>query len=173
MDHRKLCVVSFGGLKIGNHRYEFEIDDKFFEELDYSEIRQGKLNIEMLLDKQSQMLHLVFNIKGFVEVTCDRCLGLFSIPVEGSNVLYVKFGKVYSEESHELVVIPETQTHIDVMHYIYEFITLLVPYKHVHPGDENSASGCDPEVIRKLKELSSGHKPDARWDDLKKIQPTQ
>lgn len=169
MNHKRQFIISFGGLKIGNHRFNFEIDDQFFEPLDYSEIRHGKLSVELLLDRQSQLLHFKFDIKGSVEVTCDRCLGQFSIPVNGSNVLFVKFGKEYSEESHELVVIPETQTQIDLKHYVYEFITLLVPYRHVHPGDDNSATGCDPAVIRKLKDLSSNHKPDPRWDDLKKL----
>ncbi|MDP2423928.1 MAG: DUF177 domain-containing protein [Bacteroidales bacterium] len=170
MDYKRQFVIPFGGLKLGHHQFDFEIGDKFFAALDYSEIRNGSLKVELKLEKQPRMLQLVFDISGSVEVICDRCLDPVDCPVNGTNVLFVKFGKEYEEESEDVIVIPETQTQLDVMHYIYEFISLLMPYRHVHPEDKNGKSSCDPHVIKKLEELTPSQSIDSRWDALKNIE---
>ncbi len=169
MDYKRQFVLSFGGLKIGNHQFTFDIDDRFFEELEYSEIRKGKVGVRLDMEKQERMLQLAFHISGNVEVPCDRCLDPVDCPVGGSSMLYVKFGKEYEEESEDVIVIPETQTQLDVMHFIYEYISLLVPYRHVHATDAQGVSGCDPVVLKKLDELSRQHNTDPRWDSLKNL----
>ena len=52
----------------------------------------------------------------------------------------VKFGKEYAEESDEVVVIPEDEGAINLAWFLYEFIALAIPMKHVHaPGKCNKA----------------------------------
>ena len=121
-----------------------------------------------------------------VEIPCDRCLDDMEIPVDTHNRLVVKFGKEYAEESDEVVVIPEEEGAINLAWFLYEFIALAVPMKHVHaPGKCNKAmstklkkhtakstdDGDDDYEEDEVEDISmdddvSGNS-DPRWDALK------
>ncbi len=58
----------------------------------------------------------------------------------------MKFGSEYSEESDEIVIIPEVEGEINIAWFLYEFIALTIPIKHVHPKGE-----CNRTVSSKFK----------------------
>ena len=59
--------------------------------------------------------------------------------IETDNRLIAKFGENYSEED-ELVKVAEDEGILDIAWFIYEFIVLNIPIRHVHaPGKCNSA----------------------------------
>jgi uncharacterized metal-binding protein YceD (DUF177 family) len=114
---------------------------------------------------------LHFLTKGFVTVSCDRCLDDMEQPIEADNVLTVKLGDAYSDDD-DTVTIDENEGILDLSWFIYEFIMLAIPIKHVHaPGKCNSA------MTQKLEELSgavrSGEEEaeaiDPRWEKLKNL----
>ena len=161
----KEFVIPFVGLKEGMHDYSFEIDDRFFESFEYSETGHGRVHVNVSLERKERMLIFTFAFKGFVTVPCDRCAMDMDHPVEGHERLIVKFGHEFIEESDEIIVIPDTESHIDISPYIYEYIILALPMKRVHPEGEE---GCDPEAIEKLNRHSSGE-TDPRWEALKQL----
>lgn len=170
MNYMKQFMISFSGLSLGKHDYEFEVGDAFFESLEFSEIRKGNVHVDMTLEKTTVMLLLNFSIKGEVTVTCDRCADEFEMPVSGENRLIVKFGSVPMEETEDIIVIPEGEHEIDVSQFIYEYIILALPLQRIHPDDEEGNSLCDPEVLKKLEEISvrqQSEETDPRWDALK------
>lgn len=169
MNYSKQFVIQFSGLNNGDHNFDFEVTDEFFEKIEYSEIKKGKVNIDVLLNKQENMLVFDFSIKGFVNVICDRCSYPFDIEVSGDKKLIVKFGEEAYEETDEIIIIPETDYQIDLYHYVYEYINLLLPVKKVHPKDSNGNSTCNPKVIKKLEELENQNSNDPRWNELKKL----
>lgn len=169
MDYRRQFLIPFGGLKLGNHRFDFEINNRFFEEFEYSEYKKGLLTIAVAMEKQQRMLVFTFSISGMIEVVCDRCLDVFETGISGIYHLFVKFGSDSHEESDDVIVIPENETRFDVAHYIYEYITLSVPMRHVHPENDKGESGCDPEIIRRLQALETNEKEDPRWEILRKL----
>jgi uncharacterized protein len=169
MDYLRQYVIQFGGLKPGVHQFTFLIDELFFEHFEYSEIKKGKVPVDLSLEREEKMLVLHFTIEGFVEVLCDRCYSPFSQPVKGKETLIVKFGKDFHEENEEVQIIPEGELHIDVSPFIYEYIHLLLPYRKVHPEDEEGNSLCDPEVIKRIEERETLSEPDPRWEVLKKL----
>ena len=79
MNYFKQFVIQFSGLKNGDHNFNFEVTDKFFEKIEYSEIKKGKVNVDVLLNKQENMLVFNFSINGFVNVICDRCSDPFYV----------------------------------------------------------------------------------------------
>lgn len=169
MDYLKLFVIPFGGLKPGNHQFSYEIDDLFFEQFEYSEIKRGAIKVSIDLEREEKMLVLHFSIEGTVEVNCDRCAVPFSFPVKGEETLIIKFGQDYHEEDDEIQIIPEGEKQLDVSPFIYEYIHLLIPSRKVHPEDENGISECDPEVIKRIEERENSSGPDPRWEVLKKL----
>src|SRR5690554_2639663 len=82
------------------------------------------------------MFEFNFDINGVVKVPCTRCLDDMDQEVDTRNRLIVKFGKEYSEESDEIVIIPEDEGEINIAWFLYEYIALTIPIKHVHPAGE-------------------------------------
>lgn len=161
----KEYVIPFVGLKEGDHDYAFDIDASFFDSFDNSEIIKADVHVGIKLEKKERMLIFDFNIRGNMLIPCDRCLAELLVAVNGNDRLIVKFGEEWLEESDEVLVIPEKESHIDLSNFIYEYIMLKLPIQRVHPEGEGL---CDPDVIGKLHE----HKEediDPRWEALKQL----
>ena len=162
-------AIPFVSLKEGTHEFDYEIDDMFFDNFEFSEISKGKLNVDVVLEKQSSMLILNFNIKGFVIVECDICLDELKLDIETNNNLFIKFGDDYSEITEEVITIPLNSNEINVSHFIYEFINLALPIKRVHPLNEKKESNCNPLMIKRINELKSKSSENNTWDVLKNL----
>lgn len=169
MNVLKKLEIPFKGLLIGEHEYDFTISDSFFEAIEYSDIKHGDLSVHINLDKQSGMIVLNFSIQGAVTLPCDRCLEDFSFPIDAHEILIVKFGPERLEESDEVIVLPETDHSLQLWSFIYEYISLQIPYRKVHPDDENGNSTCNQELIEKIDQISKSNHSDPRWDALKDI----
>ena len=161
-------TIPFGGLQEGERVYEFEIRALFFDQFEYSEIEKSDVIVKLTLHRESAMIILEFSLQGTVAVMCDRCSDFFDIPIKGKYRLIVKFGEEKHEETDEIIIIPYTDSALDITQYIYEYINLLLPKSRVHFEGQ-----CNSEVIQKLDELASDIKPgntvDPRWDALKEL----
>ncbi|MEA5108957.1 hypothetical protein SDC9_24918 [bioreactor metagenome] len=169
MDYLKQFVIPFVGLNAGNHRFNYVIDDKFFGSFDYGEIREASVQVDLEMNKMDRMLVLNFQMKGTIRVTCSRCLDEFDLPVGGKEEYFIRFGQAYSEEDDNVLIIPENETHIDISSLIFDYLHLMVPYRVVHPENEEGESTCNPEILKRLNELSSHGEPDSPWDKLKDL----
>jgi len=157
--------IPFLGLKEGIHDYAFDLDAEFFESFEYSEVKQGKVHVDVSMERHERMLVFNFSIKGIVELPCDRCLAPMELEIEGHERLIVKFGQEWMEESEEVMIMPETESRIDISSFIYEYIMLMLPYKRVHPEGEDL---CDQDVVEKLEQYEeSGIDP--RWAALEAL----
>ncbi len=169
MDDLKEFTIRVSGLSTGSHQYQFETGDLFFESFDYGEIRKGAVTTTVDLEKQETMMILDFNMKGLIRVNCDRCLGEFDLPVAGKERLIVKFGNEPEGETDDILVIPDKEHELNISHHLYEFISLLLPFKKVHGEDGQGNSLCDPEVIKVMDGHQEEPGADPRWDALKKL----
>jgi uncharacterized protein len=146
-------VVQFAALSLGEHEFQFEIGDKFFENLDYSEIKQGNITIDLTLLKQSTMMILQSEIHGTVKVNCDLCTEEFDLPLNGGYKLIVKVGgHETGDEDDDIITIPANEHQLDLRQYFYEYIILSLPIKRVHPEDEKGVPTCNKQALSKLKE---------------------
>lgn len=169
-----LYNIPLSGLKEGLHTYDFEIGKEFFEEFEESELKEGSLKAYIEMYKRSSHLDLLIRITGAAMICCDRCLEMFSKPLECENRLIIKLGKSISEDDPDIFSIPSDEHELDLMQHFYEYIHLALPIKRVHPVDKNGKSACDPVMLKKLRELlveeeGEEKKNDPRWDELKKL----
>ena len=44
--------INFAGLKLGEHQFDFQIEDAFFQLFDYAELSSGQINAIILLQKK-------------------------------------------------------------------------------------------------------------------------
>jgi len=167
----KEFIIPFVGLELGNHEFDFEAGDKFFEQFEYTQIHSARLNVTVTLEKQERMLVFNTRIKGDIGTVCDRCGGDFRLPVEGSERLIVKFGEQYAEENDEVVIIPDSEYKFDLAPYIYEYAHLMLPARIVHPDDADGNPACDPEMLKRLSDLAPHESADPRWEALKNLHP--
>ena len=141
-----LYKVELKNLSPGVHQYEYFLENKFFVDIDGDEVQKGKVKVNLTVKRTSMVFDMNFQLEGIVYVPCDRCLDDMELPVSTQNKLVVKFGKEYAEESEEIVIIPEEEGEINLAWFIYEFIALAIPMKHIHaPGK------CNKTMSSKLK----------------------
>ena len=149
----------------------FDLDDTYFAALDDAEVKRGSLHVSVSIRKATGFFELNFHTEGNVIVQCDRCLDDMEQPVESDNRLIVKLGSDYSEED-DIIVVPEDEGILDTSWFIYEFVALVIPIRHVHaPGK------CNPAMTKALEELSadrssdeeSSQAVDPRWEKLKNL----
>lgn len=166
-------------------KYEFVLDNTFFANIDGPEVQKGRVHVELSVKRTSHAFELIFQTEGMVWVPCDRCLDDMEQTISSSDKLLVKFGHEYAEEGDNLIVIPEEEGEINVAWFIYEFIALAIPMKHVHaPGKCNKAmtsklnkhlrnSVDDEEEVFDTENTEDYNdeviQTDPRWDELKKI----
>ena len=166
--------IPFKGLKFGKHEFDFEIDQAFFSEFEYSLVKNGNLRVILELDKQETLMILQFDISGQVYLSCDKCLADFPSDVDIKERQLVKFSndEHLEDDTDEIIILNRNEHEIDVSGLIYEYINLAVPFV-IRCDDEGNTKWCDKEMIQKLSDLSSGNdnteNADPRWEALKKI----
>jgi uncharacterized metal-binding protein YceD (DUF177 family) len=167
-------------------KYEYLLDNRFFINIDGTEVQKGKVNVSLSVERKPSFFEMKFHVAGVVYVPCDRCLDDMEQAIETNSRLIVKLGKEYAEESEEILVISEEEGALNLAWFLYEFVALAVPMKHVHvPGK------CNKAMTSKLKKHSAkqtdeddygypeGDSPandepetsttDPRWDALKDL----
>jgi uncharacterized protein len=166
-------IIQFGGLPVGVHEFEFNVTDKFFKNIENSEVQRANLDVSAILTKQNHLLQLEFVINGTVGIECDRCLKDFDYPIESAEKLVVKFGDP-EESNDEILVIKEGETEFDIAHYIYEYIILAIPVRKVPCEVDEEQFICDEETLEKLKSISSDSEKEDEpinpiWEQLNKL----
>ncbi len=163
--------IDLKGLEEGVNHFEFDLDDTYFKAVDAPEVSQGSVHVSLdIVRTESDFFTLDVHEVGTVMVSCDVCLDQMEQPIETTQRLEVRFGTENSEED-DLVTVAEDEGILDVAWYLYEFIALAIPIKHVHaPGK------CNPAMVRALEEYSaarSGEEDeqvmDPRWEALLKL----
>ena len=175
--------IDLKGMKNDTYSCEYVLDNLFFESIDSPEVQKGKVHVALTVKKTAGLYELSFKTEGIVQVTCDRCLDDMDQPVTSTDKIKVKLGEDFSE-SGDIVIIPEETGEINVAWFMYEFIALSIPMKHVHaPGKCNKAMmGTLNKYLRvsadenaeemEVEEETADDKEqviDPRWNELKKI----
>ena len=145
------------------------------------DVRKGNLTVTLSVRKTGGAYALSFHTEGTVTVPCDRCLDDLELPVETDDRLIVKLGTDFAEEE-DIITVPEEDGYINVGWYIYEFIMLSLPIKHVHaPGECNAAmteilsrhlateTAEETDPSDEEEDTTGNGDIDPRWNDLRKI----
>lgn len=163
--------IDLKGLDEGKTTLHLPVDDSFFEAVNAPAVHSGKLDCAVTVDRNGDVFDLDFHTEGTVTIPCDRCLDDMEQPIESDYHLVAKFGEDYSEDD-DLITVPENEGMLDTAWFIYQFIELAIPLRHVHePGK------CNPAMMKVLDELSTSrsgeedeeHNVDPRWEALRQL----
>ena len=165
-------TIQFGGLSMGEHQFEFEVTQKFFEQFKDSEITKANVQVKANLIKQNSLMHILFSFEGTVNLSCDRCLIDYDCPISGHEKLIIKHGNP-EESNDEILVLKEGLEEADFTQYLYEYIELAIPSRKVPCEDEEYDIDveCDEETLAKFNEIKIEEQAieNPEWDKLKNI----
>lgn len=180
-----LYKIFLKGIQPDIQELDFDLDQAFFKAIDSPEVSKGVVHVHLLINNKPDRFEFKFDINGYALVPCDRCLDDVKVPVSTKETLYVKFGDEYADDGDNVVVIPEKEGEINIAWFLFEFIALQIPIKHVHPTGE-----CNKPMLSKLRkfrvvdesdsedndgeafddeEPTESDDVDPRWDKLKNI----
>ena len=168
-------TIPFVGLKVGEHHFDYQIDNTFFQNFEYDEFNSVNVKVDLKFEKKTTLLELYFSTSGSINVNCDITNEPYDQAITDQFKLVVKFGEEYNDDNEDILIVPHGQYEINVAQYIYELIVLAVPVKRIHPGIEDGTLQSD--ILSKLDELSprednktkSSEDIDPRWNNLKKL----
>jgi uncharacterized metal-binding protein YceD (DUF177 family) len=152
-------IIPFIGLKLGFHEFEFQIQDAFFEDREYSSIHSGTANVRLILEKKETMMIGEFEIKGSVSTDCDRCNDPIEVPITGSFKLIFTFGNEPSEDESIIVMHPDDYE-LELKDHLYELLIVSLPTRLIHPKGE-----CNEEMIELLSKYTVQQEPSGSEDD--------
>lgn len=168
----------------GNHEFDYKLDKVFFANMEYDDVRDADLDVHLTVTYAHDIYKLAFHITGTVTLLCDRCLDDLVIDVDTRYNINVEYGADYNDESDDMLVIPTSDSDLNVAYMLYDTVVLAIPIKHVHPmGKCNRAMSAllrkhragsgedDPmaeSMLEGLDEADGGSEAtDPRWDALK------
>ena len=162
--------IEFAGLKIGDHQFKFNVDNKFFDKFNFSDFNDINIDIDIKLTKKSTLLELTFILRGSVNINCDLSNESFNLPITNEANVVVKFGQEYNDEDDEILILPHGEHKLYVDQYIFELIVLSLPSKRIHPGVlDGSIKSEILDILEDLKPKENNNLEDPRWEKLKNL----
>ena len=178
MSRRREFEIAFVGLKPGVHEFSYSITDKFFEPFGQQDFKNCKANVKLMLDKKSSFMLLKFEIGGTLETTCDRCNN--ELPLELWDEFNITVKMVEEdpevmndqEEDPDVYYISKTESHVEVVKWIYEFINLSIPMQKTCSFEKMDGPHCNlaaMDMLKKLEPEENKTKENPIWKGLEKF----
>ncbi len=177
MNELRQYDINIQGLDLKRYEYDFTSGDRFFAALEQELISSGQVQTHLILDKSETMIRLHFTIQGHVGQVCDRSLDDYDELVDVKQDYTLKFADHNQELTDEIELIERGTAVINVARYIFEFISLSLPMKKLHPRFRNEDEQDDNDSDIKLIYRSDSDEPtdadngpvDPRWAALRKL----
>jgi uncharacterized metal-binding protein YceD (DUF177 family) len=127
-------ILQFSGLALGEHHFEFVLDETFFSEFPLQDLEGLRpTTVRVLLRKANHMLELEFSYEGAMDTTCDLSNDPFVLELSNAFRVVVKFGEAFDDSEPEVLVLPQGSYEADLKQYLYELVALSVPLQRVKP----------------------------------------
>ncbi len=165
MECSSLYTIAMRDLPIEGATFSWHLDDSFFEALDQHEIEHGSLDATLRVEQKADAFELNVDIKGTVEIPCDRCLEPMTQPIHTEATLKAKLGETY-EDDGEVITVASDKAELDIAWNLYELIALNIPIYHTHPEGE-----CREEINNLFAARQGEDAPptDERWEALRSL----
>jgi uncharacterized metal-binding protein YceD (DUF177 family) len=176
MSSRREYEIAFVGLKPGVHEFNYEINDRFFEEYNEQDFSNTQAHVKLLLEKSNSFMMLKFEIGGRAEVSCDRCSNEFPFQLFDEFHMTVKMTEDpemmnEQEEDPDVYYISRGESHLDVKNWIYEFINLSIPMQRTCEFENMDGPNCNAaarEILNRLR-ADEERKENPLWKGLEKF----
>ena len=135
--------VGLAGKSDGHYEQDFEIGTEFFTNMENYDIISSDVHVHMDMEKKNDAYHCTFECKGTLQIPCDKCLDPMDHEVDATYTVTVKYGDNYDDGADNLLVIPYSNTYLNVAYMLYDTILLTIPLRHVHPSGKCNKAMMD------------------------------
>ena len=132
MSEKPLHIVELDKLELGEHLFDFQLDNSYVNSLESSELLGGDVDVKVRLIVREDDFSVDVDACGTVQVTCDRCLDAMDVEVD-----------FYEED----IDFEDEQKTLDLAWLAYELIIVNLPLVHSHQD-----GGCNPEMAALLQD---------------------
>ena len=132
MSEKTAHIVLLDSLEIGEHLFDFQLDNSYFSTFENSELLGGAVDVKVRLILHENDFAVDVDVMGQVQVTCDRCLDSMDVDVD-----------IYEEE----IELEDDTQQLDLAWLAYELIIVNLPLVHSHQD-----GGCNPEMDALLQD---------------------
>ena len=164
-------LLKFVGLKDGDHKFEYQLDNNFFITHGYLDFNSCNINVKVQLIKKVTVLELTIIGDGITNINCTLSNESFDYSINSKMKVLVKFGEKYDDSNDELIILPHGSHTIELDQLLYEMIVLSMPIRNVHPGIEDGSLKSD--ILNRLKDFDINKEKssnfDPRWEKLKQL----
>lgn len=177
MSKKSPFKINIIGLTLGEHQFDYHLDDTFFEPYPlHEDIKGVNCTIDLVLKKSSYQIVATLNIKGTLRLECDRSLEEFDYEINEQPEIFFKYGEKDEEIDDTLYHITSTLESLEFEDIFYQSIAVLIPMKKIHPQyieeddfDEDVEevliySSQDDDETEENNDIC-----DSRWEALKKL----
>ena len=154
-------TIPLAGLPFGHTDFQYVINDSFFADRDYSEVKKGVVNLHLGVEKMETMFVLEMSFEGKVVLQCDRCGDDYEQAIADSAEIYLKYGAEKGDEDEDVIIITKNDSEFDLSDLIYEYIILSLPIHRTHDDE----SLCNQEVLAKLHNFSQSEATTEEYED--------
>jgi len=171
MSRSNQFLLKFVGLKDGDHKFEYKLDNNFFITHGYLDFNSCNINVKVQLIKKVTVLELNIIGDGITNINCTLSNESFDYSINSKMKVLVKFGEKYDDSNDELIILPHGSHTIELDQLLYEMIVLSMPIRNVHPGIEDGSLKSD--ILNRLKDFDINKEKssnfDPRWEKLKQL----
>jgi len=166
--------IPYKGMGNGIHNLEFDVDDVFLKEFESSHLENGKFKVSIEFDKRSDHSVLHFDIEGYTNTSCDRCLEAIKLPMYGEYTLHLKHSEEGDNTDEIVYIHPETSV-LNLASYVYEFVLLSMPIIKSYDCEYDEQPPCNFEILDKMDNLAIDQESEPTdqdsgiWSSLKDI----
>ena len=130
MSEKTKNIVLLDKLELGEHLFDFQLDNSYFSTIENSELLSGSVDVKARLIIREDDFAVDLDIVGQVQVTCDRCLDAMDVDI-------------YEED----LEVEENAKQLDLAWLAYELIIVNLPLVHSHQD-----GGCNPQMDALLQD---------------------
>lgn len=169
----KPLSINIVGLDFKAHHFSFSLGDAFLQQYGQGFLPGGQFSVDIVLDKHETFIEADIKIDGTAKLTCDRSLEVFDFPIQENKRILFKYGEEDQELTDEIILISRERSSLDLGQLIYEFISLSIPIKKLHPKFQNEEDEDDDSEGKVIYSSSTDENDDEVvdpiWEKLKKL----
>lgn len=144
-------IIEYAALPAGEHHFEFDITNKFMQQYHSEPLENSyQIHTQITMIKYNHSIQAKVKITGTVSVFCDKCLIPYLYPIDIESHLVIQKGNP-ENSTDEIIMVEENNNKINFSQYLYETISLALPYKMV-PCEEFENVRCDREILNKIQQ---------------------
>lgn len=142
--------ISLKGLEKGLYNYEFKIGPAFFNAFEEPVEEVGEFQIQINLDKRTELMTVDFDVQGLLKADCDRCLARIKLPISSNNQLILKYEADEEFDDENVVILDKEASKFNFAPYILENILFAIPIVRSYDCENESTRPCDEKVLAHL-----------------------